>query len=74
MIRACFRKPPAARVDSTTAAYPRTFDLHRRRIPSARQDTAAACAACANKENGMMVFIAMPIRIVPVDRGEVRHA
>jgi hypothetical protein len=74
MIRARFRKPAAARVDSTTAAYPRTFDLHRRRIPSARQDTAAARADCADKENGMMVFIAMPIRITPVHRREVRHA
>jgi hypothetical protein len=34
----------------------------------------AARAACADKENGMMVFIAMPIRLAPVDRREVRHA
>jgi hypothetical protein len=33
-----------------------------------------ARAACADKENGMMVFIAMPIRIAPADRREARHA
>jgi hypothetical protein len=33
-----------------------------------------ARAARADKENGMMVFIAMPIRIAPADRREARHA
>jgi hypothetical protein len=33
-----------------------------------------ARAASADKENGMMVFIAMPIRSALADRGEVRHA
>jgi hypothetical protein len=33
-----------------------------------------AHAARADKENGMMVFIAMPIRIAPADGREARHA
>jgi hypothetical protein len=33
-----------------------------------------ARAAGADKENGMMVFIAMPIRIAPAARRGARHA
>jgi len=33
-----------------------------------------ARAACTDKENGMMVFIALPIRSARAGRREVRHA
>jgi hypothetical protein len=53
---------------------PRTFDLNRLRIPAAREDTAASRAAGADKENGMMVFIAKPGPVTHAGRRRVRHA
>jgi hypothetical protein len=59
MIRIRSSRLAAMRVVPTTPAFARTFDLHRRRIIPARQDTAASPVAGADRENGMMVFIAM---------------
>jgi hypothetical protein len=54
-----FVGPAAKRVVPTTPAFARTFDLHRLRVAFERQDIAASPVAGADREDGMMVFIAM---------------